>query len=34
VRDVWAEKNLGDVEDGLRGVMIAPHDVLLLELRP
>ncbi|RZU41587.1 glycoside hydrolase family 27 protein [Edaphobacter modestus] len=34
VRDVWAQKSLGAVEGGLKGVMIAPHGVLLLELRP
>lgn len=33
VRDVWAQTNLGYVEDGLHGVMIAPHGVLLLELQ-
>ena len=33
VRDVWEQKDLGYVEDGLDGAMLAPHACILLELQ-
>ncbi len=34
VRDVWAQKDLGHVEDGVKGVTLAPHGSVLWLLQP